>query len=304
MAEGTGVGRKLAVRPPSAPPPTRSQLTLRRVKNRRRPGTLWSRLPEPKAIADACGRALRRSLPAMAAMAALALLGGALWAGHRWITRSPRFAITEITVRGAHRIDPDRLRAQLPIHIGDNVFTDLTSAARAASQDPWIATVDVHRVLPHTIAVELREHAAAAVVELGELYLVDDHGWPFKRAVLEAGDADGLPIVTGLTRAAFVADPAATAATVKDALTALAEWHAADRPAIGEVHLDPHGAVTLHTYDPAIAIQLGARGADAGARMRAFDTAWAGLSDAERARTRAVHLDSRTDRVTVAFAKD
>lgn len=240
----------------------------------------------------------------MAAMAVLGLLGGAAWAGHRWITRSPRFAITEITVRGAHHVDPDRLRALLPIHTGDNVFTDLTPAARAAHQDPWVAAVDVHRVLPHTIAVDLREHVAAAVVELGELYLVDDRGWPFKRAVLEAGDADGLPIITGIGRAGFVADPAATATTIQDALTALGNWRAADRPAIGEVHLDPHGAVTLHTYDPAIAIQLGARGADAGARMRAFDNAWAGLSDAERARTRAIHLDARPDRVTVAFAKD
>jgi hypothetical protein len=38
--------------------------------------------------------------------------------------------------------------------------------------------------------------------------------------------------------------------------------------------------------------------------MHTFDLAWAELSDAERQRTRAIHLDARTDHVTVAFAQD
>ncbi|HEX3478172.1 MAG TPA: FtsQ-type POTRA domain-containing protein [Kofleriaceae bacterium] len=297
--EAAGGGRTVA--------PAASRLTLRRPRNRRRAGSVWSRLPQPSAIADACGRLVRRSLPAAAALAALAVLGGALWAGYRWLTRSPRFAITEIAVHGAHRVDPDTLRARLPLRIGDNVFADLAAAARAAGDDPWIATVDVRRILPHTIAVELREHTAAVVAALGEdeLYLVDAAGRPFKRAAIEAGEADGLPIVTGIDRAAFAADPAAALAALRAALTAVERWRAASRrPAIGEVHIDPHGAVTLHTYDPAIAIQLGALGDDAGARLHAFDAAWAGLSDTERARARAIHLGARPDHVTVAFATD
>jgi cell division septal protein FtsQ len=267
---------------------------------------VWSRLPRPSAIADACGRLVRRSLPAAAALAALAVLGGALWAGYRWLTRSPRFAITEIAVHGAHRVDPEALRSRLPIHLGDNVFADLTAAARAAGADPWIAAVDVRRMLPHTIVVELREHTAAAVAALGEdeLYLVDAAGRPFKRAAFAAGEADGLPIVTGLDRAAFAADPATALATLRAAIAMVDRWRAASRPAIGEVHIDPHGAIALHTYDPAIAIQLGALGDDAGARLHAFDTAWAGLSAAERARARAIHLGARPDHVTVAFATD
>jgi hypothetical protein len=38
--------------------------------------------------------------------------------------------------------------------------------------------------------------------------------------------------------------------------------------------------------------------------MHRFDTAWAGLSEDERHRARAIHLDARPDHVTVAFAKD
>jgi hypothetical protein len=303
--EAGGGGRPVA--------PASSRLTLRRPRNRRRAGSVWSRLPRPSMIADACGRLLRRSLPAAAALAALAVLGSALWAGYRWLTRSPRFAITEIAVHGAHHVDPDALRARLPIRLGDNAFADLAAAARAAGEDPWIAAVDVRRMLPHTIVVELREHAAAAIAALGEddLYLVDAAGRPFKRVAIETGEADGLPIVTGIDRAAFAEDPVTALATLRAAIAAVERWRAPERsetesarPAIGEVHIDPHGAVTLHTYDPAIAIQLGALGDDAGARLRAFDATWAGLSGAERARARAIHLGARPDHVTVAFATD
>jgi cell division septal protein FtsQ len=288
----------------AAAPPAASRLTLRRAKNRRRAGSVWSRLPRPAAIADACGRALRRSLPAVAALAAVSVIGGALWGGHRWLTRSPRFAITQIVVQGAHKVDPDRLRAQLPIHPGDSVFAGLGGVARAARANPWVAAVEVHRVLPHTIVIELREHVAAAAIELGERYLVDAAGRPFKRAAIDAGDGDGLPRITGIDRAAFTADPEAAATTAHGAIDAASRWAAADRPAIDEVHVDPHGAVTLHTRRPAIAIQLGALGPQAEARIRAFDTAWAGLSDAERTRARAIHMGARPDHVTVAFAKD
>jgi cell division protein FtsQ len=289
-------------------PPASSRLILRRARNRRRPGSLWSRLPRPGAIADACGRAARRSLPAAAAVAALAILAGGLWTGHRWITHSPRFAIEDIAVHGAHRVDPGQLRAALPIHAGDSVFAGLSGVADAARESPWVASVDVHRMLPHTIVIELREHIPAALVDLGELYLVDATGHPFKRAALEDGDGDRdgapLPIITGIDRAAFTTDPAAAAAWVCDALAAADRWRAGDRPAVREIHVDPHGALTLHAHAPAIAIQLGAPGAALDGRLRMFDTAWAALAPAERARARAIHLDTRPDHATVAFAKD
>src|SRR6185436_3288788 len=131
---------------PATQPPASSRLTVRKHRNRRRPGGVWSRLPKPRAIADACGRALRRSLPAVAAMAALSLLGGAAWAGHRWVTSSSRFAIADVDVRGTQRVDADELRAALPVHRGDNVFTDLAGVARAARDNPWIASAEVRRI--------------------------------------------------------------------------------------------------------------------------------------------------------------
>jgi hypothetical protein len=294
---------------------------------------MWLRLPKPGAIADACGRAVRRSLSTVAAVVAVAAIGGGAWAGYRWLTTSPRFAITAITIHGTHNVDPDDLRAALPIRAGDNVFAGLDEVVRVVRKNPWIAAAEVHRILPHTIAIEVREHTAAAVVDLGERYLTDESGHPFKRAAFETQEGDGLPLITGIGRASYLANPDAAAVTVKNAIAAADAWRirplarsdspaaradgdlrsrserterqggTADRPAVGEVHVDPHGAVTLYTLDQAIAIQLGAPG-PLDARMRTFDAAWAGLSDVERARARAIHVGARPDHVTVAFAKD
>ncbi len=261
-------------------------------------------MPRPRTIADACGRAARRALPAVAATTAITLVGSGLWLGYRFITTSERFAITTIEVRGESHLTEDQVRAAMPVAVGDNVFaTNLDTVTGQLRATPWIASATAHRMLPDTLVVEIREHAAAAIVDLGALYLVDTSGHPFKRAQLEAGDGSGLPVITGLARAAYEKDPAGTAALVTGALATLAAWtHEPGRPAIGEVHIDPHSQVTLRTYDHATAIQLGPLGAELTARMRTFDAAWAELTAAERTRATAIHLDARADQVTVALA--
>jgi cell division protein FtsQ len=285
-------------------PPASSRLTVKPRPNRRRPSSLWSRVPKPAAVADACGRALRRSLPALAGAGVLAALGGSAWAGYRFVTTSDRFAIAHVTIEGNRQLSDDQIAALVPARMGDNVFAaDLEGVARELRAHPWIAQASARRVLPDTLAIEIRERVPAALAELGGLYLVDASGHAFKRAALEADEGAGLPIITGLGRRAYLADPAAAAAQLREALAALALWQAhAERPSIGELHLDAHGALVLVTYEQAIAIQLGSLDSDLAARMRTFDVAWAELAPSERARVRAVHLDTRPDHVTVALA--
>ncbi len=155
--------------------PSSSRLTVRK-KNRRRPASIWSRI-QPRVAVDACGRAIRRSVPAIVATVAITGLGSGLWLGYRFVTTSDRFAIDHIEVRGTERLTADQVRASLPITLGDNLFTadlgDVTSALRA---EPWIATADTRRQLPSTMIVEIREHRPAVVVALptatgDELYL-------------------------------------------------------------------------------------------------------------------------------------
>jgi cell division septal protein FtsQ len=295
-------------------PPAASRLTLKARPNRRRAESLWTRVPKPAVVADACGRALRRSLPLVTGAGVLCAIGGTAWAGYRFVTTSPRFAITTIDVRGNQHVSTDSILATVSARVGDNVFsTNLDALADEVRANPWIANASVRRELPHTLVISVTEHAAAAIVQLGGLYLVGPEGHPFKRAELASDDGAGLPIVTGLDRAAYVADPAGTATKVKSALAALVRWRGnPERPSIGEVHVGMHGSLTLVTYEHAISIQLGTPDAHEMAsnhapdglalRMQTFDATWAELSPSERSRTRAIHLDARPDHVTVALA--
>jgi cell division protein FtsQ len=281
--------------PADEAPPATSRLNVRR-KNRRRPVSVWTRVPKPRAVIDACGRAARRSLPGIAAGCVFALVCAGLWLGYRFITTNDRFAIREIQIQGASKLTREAIDQTLPA-IGDNVFaTDVGELADELRAHPWIASAEVRRVLPDVLVVEIREHEAAGVVLLGQLYLVDAQGRPFKRA--ERGEDAGMPIITGLDRAAYQTDPEGTARTIAAALEVLSRW--GQRPAIGEVRID-HGALALRTYDHGTEIDLGTlrSGDELAGRMTSFDAAWAELSDAERMRARAIHLDAH--HVTVAL---
>src|SRR6476646_5244087 len=94
-----------------SPVPAASRLTLRAKRNRRRPGSVWSRLPQPRAVLVSCGRALRRAVPAMVASVAITGVGTGVWFGYRFVTTSERFAITAIEVQGEHHLTEDQVRA-------------------------------------------------------------------------------------------------------------------------------------------------------------------------------------------------
>lgn len=289
--------------------PRASRLTVRpRRGNRKRAGSWSGVVASTKGAIDVCGRLVRRALPAAITLALAGGFGAAGYVGYRVVTTSERFAITAIEIRGAHHVDADALRAALPTQLGHNVFlTDLDADRRVALAEPWVASAEVHRTLPHTLVVELVERTAVAAIALDSehgdgLYLVDGEGHPFKRARVELGETAGLPVVTGLDRALFAASPDHAAALVRDALAALETWKREPaRPAIGEITVDAFGALTLHTYDRATAIQLGTLGPELANRIHTFDAAWAELTDDERAHARAVHITSADQ---VAFADD
>jgi cell division protein FtsQ len=271
-------------------------------------------------------------LPLVIALAIVGGVGGAAFAGYRFLTTSERFAVTSIVVRGNVSLDEAAVRARLGVEPGENIF--LLRPARLEGRlaaEPWIARAEVRRELPHTLVVEIVEREAAALVELDGLYLVDGAGHPFKKAELAAGDGAGLPIVTGIGRKELLAAPRETEQRIARAIVAARAWSAgvpegdaatdldaAARPRLGELHVDARRGLTVYGYEPAIAVHLGiidVAGDDAGdddddddtalqARLRLFDQAWAALEQGERAAVHTFHLDNsaRPDHVTVGMS--
>jgi hypothetical protein len=144
------------------------------------------------------------------------------------------------------------------------------------------------------LAVDVVEHEAAGSALVGALYLLDDSGRPFKRATFE--EADGLPVITGVTREQYAGLRSASEAVFRGALALLAAY--GDRPKLSEVHVDPHAGFSLVLLDGAGEIRLG-RG-DTDEKLVRLDQILAAVGPRGSTALATVYLDGAlADRVTV-----
>jgi cell division protein FtsQ len=261
-------------------------------------------------IAAAIHGVFRRGLVVLKALAAVAVLAGAAWAGQqavRHVVASPRFAVREVRVNETTRVREEDVLAVAAVAPGDRLLSiDTDAVAARLASHPWIAAVRVRRELPSVLAIDVTERSAAAVAVLGGLYLLDESGHPFKRATLD--EADGLVSLTGISRLQYSAFRDASAAAYREALAILDEYRSPDsskaRPPLSEIHIDPHYGFSLVLYDGGAEIRLG-RG-DYTDKLERLDRILAGLPAFGvhgPASLQVVHLDGpNRDRVPIRLA--
>ncbi len=244
-------------------------------------------------------RILRLCLPTAVALAAL----GALAAfGYQRAIAGDALRVREIRFHGLSRIHPAELLSILPVRRGDHLLLVDPEVAEAALQrDPWVARAEVRRRLPPALDVDIVERRAVALVDLGDLYLVDGRGEVFKRA--EPGDGLDLPVVTGIERDAWVDRRTEVEPLLAGALALVTAWTESrlDGPApISEIHVDPNYGTTVTTADGA-EIRLGQR--DLEAKLSRLSRLLPAL-EAEGRKAEVIHLDNRRhpEWVAVRFA--
>ncbi|MEO6952048.1 MAG: FtsQ-type POTRA domain-containing protein [Polyangia bacterium] len=227
--------------------------------------------------------------------------------GLRWfLVRGTRFSLVEVRFSGLHRLEAGKLIAASGLPMGQSLFSlDLSSVEKRLAKEPWVASVRVRRELPHTVAVDIVERDARVAVALGHLYLADERGELFKRATPE--EQAGLPVVTGLSRDRWSAEPVAARGIVRRAIDLDRSWreHGA-RPPLGELHHDSgrdaaamFTAYFEHAGKP-VAVRLGSVDVTTPARLVRLDAVLAAL-DQDGARAQLIHLDQRgkLDRIAV-----
>jgi len=277
----------------------------RRNKRRTEP---VRRIIQPITLRQAALAVVSGSVPVLVGLAVVAV-GGAAGIGARlWMTTSPRFAIESISVGGNRALDRQAVTRAMGLAGGENIFgVDLDQLERALEANPWVIEATVQRRLPDELRVDLVERAAVGVAEIGSLYLVDRDGCAFKVAAVDRGEGVGLPVVTGIERAAYTADVGRACTRIRTALDVHARYSAATaRPPVGEINTSEHHGVTLYTRDGAIEIRLGkGTTSQLARRLTAFDAAWSALSAEERQTARVIHVnrDTTPQRVSVAFAQ-
>ncbi|HEY1586710.1 MAG TPA: cell division protein FtsQ/DivIB, partial [Polyangia bacterium] len=163
------------------------------------------------------------------------------------------------------------------------------------------ARAHVRRELPSTLVIDVVEREAACAVAFGALYLADSDGNVFKRAAPD--EAAALPVITGIGRDDFLAQPDAARDELRQALHAVAAWRESGaRPPIGEAHVDRIAGVTLYT-DRGVGVRLGVVDDSLPARLGRYDAVRAALDEASET-PRLFYVDNRArpDRVTVKLA--
>ncbi|MCY1020916.1 cell division protein FtsQ/DivIB [Pyxidicoccus sp. MSG2] len=184
-----------------------------RARNRRRQDTAQQK--------EAVKGAVRSHGPGVLKVLALTLATGLLvWGGvesRHWALTSPRFDLAAVSFSGLQRASRVELLRLAVLTKGQNLWTlDTGALERAMSQHPWVKTVEVTRRFPNRVSVEVTEHVPVALAVLGELYVLDEDGEPFKRVT--PGDGLDLPLVTGLDREGYVTDPTVARERLRSAL--------------------------------------------------------------------------------------
>ncbi|HEY6476926.1 MAG TPA: FtsQ-type POTRA domain-containing protein [Polyangia bacterium] len=232
----------------------------------------------------------------------VAFVAGAAWGGRRVVRHviaSPRFAVRDVAVGPSTRVSADEIRALAGVQLGDRLLAvDPDAVAARLTTHPWILAARVRRELPSTLAIEVTERRAVASALLGALYLLDGDGRPFKRATF--AEADGLPVVTGVTRDQYAAVRTTSEAVFRQALELYATYDDGhpERPKLSEVHVDTRAGFSLVLFDGSGEIRLG-RG-DFEAKLARLDRIFGALGNRGPAALATVYLDGPlSDRVTV-----
>jgi cell division protein FtsQ len=279
-------------------PPHRGWFRVRR--NRRVP---FARPSVPVLVAGglhAVGRKLVITGKVLMVMAGVALSLLAVRQVVRHVIASPRFAVQEIRVAATTHLSADEIQELAGVEIGDRLLTvDPDRVAARLAAHPWIASARVRRELPSVLAIEVTERQAVACALMGALYLLDASGRPFKRATFD--EADGLPVITGVTREQYAAVRPASEAVFREALALLEAY--GRRPKLSEVHVDPRTGFSLVLLDGAGEIRLGRGATDE--KLARFDQIIAAVGARGPAALATVYLDGATggDRVTLRLAR-
>ena len=98
--------------------------------------------------------------------------------GYAAVTHSNYFRTESIEVHGLSRLSEAAVLAQAGIRPGDNLLAvNLALVRKRLLAHPWIAAARVSREIPGTLRIDVTEHQALAVLDLGRQFLINSGSW-------------------------------------------------------------------------------------------------------------------------------
>ncbi|HEV8471271.1 MAG TPA: FtsQ-type POTRA domain-containing protein [Methylomirabilota bacterium] len=203
-------------------------------------------------------RAVRRAraLGIVLLLAAVAVgVGGAA----RWVLTSPRFAIDAVDVRGASRLDAERIREAAAIPAGTNVWSlDTRQVLARVEAMPEIRRADIVRTLPNHVTILVEERRPFTLVHAGRLHWLDEEGHMLGQETRAV--APEVPVISGLGEdemATMRTSPGPKARAAIALIRALLRSGSALTAEISEIDMSRSEGPVLYTVD-GVEVRLGA----------------------------------------------
>lgn len=183
--------------------------------------------------------------------------------GYHFLLTLPYFCLKgpeAIEISGAQRSQPLKVLQDLQIKPGTSLLAILPlKVERALRQQPWVAQVDLRRHWPDRLSIQIKEHQPLAIVQLEQLYLMNQEGQLFK--ILEPQDPSDLPVITGLQREHFQrvgGQPTPLLAKLFDFMQFLKDNRQdINLASIGEIHVDPENGFIIYPFGLKAGLNLG-----------------------------------------------
>jgi len=159
----------------------------------------WRRRANRRVRKARLTRSLLRLLRGLALHTAIAIVV-LLAAGRAFqqLSKSHALELERVELRGIARAAEPQIRRALDGFVGRNLMEiDLDDVAEVARQDVWVSDVQVRRMLPDTLCIELDERSPSALALIdGTPFVIDSDGAPV--GVVGPDLWEDLPILTGL----------------------------------------------------------------------------------------------------------
>ena len=207
-------------------------------------------------------RLVKLTLTVSFGITAIGAFSFALIIGYHQLTNAAYFEVKEIVLKGLNRtLEPDVVRLT-GLDKPANIFAlRLGEMGEELKRHPWVKDVSLKRQMPETIIVEIVEHRPVALLDIGEIYYLNETGKPFKK--LGDGKENGLPVVTGFTRLDLIRRPDLVQRemdTVLDLLNILAERNDRVRlENIASIKYDRIRGITLRTREGNLQVEVGSK---------------------------------------------
>jgi cell division septal protein FtsQ len=185
--------------------------------------------------------------------------------------------VREVELKGGQKIPKQTLLSLTTVEGMPNLFSvELKEVVKKLESHPWIEHVQVKKVFPNKILIQIEEKRPMAIIQLGELYYIDTKGEIFS----PVGEKDDFnyPFLTGLTRQTLEKDPEEAKRLINKALELLRIIHKekiSPLEEISEVHMEK--AFGIHCFTKAEGVEVKLGWEEFGEKLKRLSLIWSDL---------------------------